>query len=147
MKKGGQEALQAYCINLNEKAAKGKIDPLIAEIWRLSGRSRSSAAGRRTIRSNVGDPGVGKTAIAEGLAKRIVDGDVPPVLEDATIFALDMGRCWRAPAIAATSRSGVKAVLAELENLEGSVLFIDEIHTVESGPAPRPAVRWMPPTC
>src|SRR5690606_10996447 len=90
-KKKQQDALTAYCVNLNNKAKAGKIDPLIG---RDSEINRTIQVLCRRSKNNplyVGDPGVGKTAIAEGLAKRIVEGDVPEVLLDATIFALDMG--------------------------------------------------------
>src|SRR5688500_3222097 len=90
-KKKQQDALTAYCVDLNKKARSGKIDPLIG---RESEINRTIQVLCRRSKNNplyVGDPGVGKTAIAEGLAKRIVEGDVPEVLQDATIFALDMG--------------------------------------------------------
>ncbi len=87
-----QDALKAYCVNLNEKAKSGKIDPLIGrELGSRAVRSRCCAAARKNNPLYVGDPGVGKTAIAEGLAKRIVEGKVPEALADATIFSLDMG--------------------------------------------------------
>ena len=128
--KKGSEALRTYCVNLNEKATKGKIDPLIgreAEIERtiqiLCRRSKNNPL-------YVGDPGVGKTAIAEGLARRIVDGEVPPVLADATIFALDMGALLAGTRYRGDFEERLKAVMTELENLPGAVLFIDEIHTV-----------------
>ena len=128
--KKGSEALRTYCVNLNEKATKGKIDPLIgreAEIERtiqiLCRRSKNNPL-------YVGDPGVGKTAIAEGLARRIVDGEVPPVLADATIFALDMGALLAGTRYRGDFEERLKAVMSELENLPGAVLFIDEIHTV-----------------
>lgn len=91
-KKQQQDALTAYCVNLNNKAKAGKIDPLIG---RESEINRTIQVLCRRSKNNplyVGDPGVGKTAIAEGLAKRIVEGDVPEVLHNATIFALDMER-------------------------------------------------------
>ncbi len=128
--KKGTEALQAYCVNLNDKAAKGNIDPLIgrdAEIERtiqiLCRRSKNNPL-------YVGDPGVGKTAIAEGLAKQIVDGEVPPVLEAATIFALDMGALLAGTRYRGDFEERLKAVISELESHDGAVLFIDEIHTV-----------------
>ncbi len=128
--KKGSEALQAYCVNLNEKAARGKIDPLIgrdAEVERtiqiLCRRSKNNPL-------FVGDPGVGKTAIAEGLAKKIVDMEVPPVLETATIFALDMGALLAGTRYRGDFEERLKAVVGELENMEGAILFIDEIHTV-----------------
>ena len=128
--KKGNDALQAYCVNLNEKSVQGKIDPLIgrdAEIERtiqiLCRRSKNNPL-------FVGDPGVGKTAIAEGLAKRIVEQDVPPVLEAAVIFALDMGALLASTRYRGDFEERLKAVLAELEATDNSILFIDEIHTV-----------------
>ena len=128
--KSAGEALDTYCVNLNEKAANGKIDPLIgreAEIERTI-----QVLCRRTKNNPlyVGDSGVGKTAIAEGLAKRIHDGDVPDVLQEATIFALDMGALLAGTRYRGDFEERLKAVVTELENHEGAVLFIDEIHTV-----------------
>ncbi len=128
--KSAGEALDTYCVNLNEKAANGKIDPLIgreAEIERTI-----QVLCRRTKNNPlyVGDSGVGKTAIAEGLAKRIHGGDVPDVLQEATIFALDMGALLAGTRYRGDFEERLKAVVTELENHEGAVLFIDEIHTV-----------------
>ncbi|MEP9373115.1 ATP-dependent Clp protease ATP-binding subunit ClpA [Mesorhizobium sp. KR1-2] len=129
-KKKQQDALTAYCVDLNKKARAGKIDPLIgreAEINRtiqvLCRRSKNNPL-------YVGDPGVGKTAIAEGLAKRIVEGDVPDVLADATIFALDMGTLLAGTRYRGDFEERLKQVVKELEEYQGAVLFIDEIHTV-----------------
>ncbi len=125
-----ESALDAYCVNLNEKAAKGKIDPLI-------GRSREV---KRTIqilcrrqKNNpllVGDPGVGKTAIAEGLARRITEKDVPEVLLNCTIFQLDMGTLLAGTRYRGDFEERIKAVIKEIENHDGAIMFIDEIHTV-----------------
>jgi ATP-dependent Clp protease ATP-binding subunit ClpA len=128
--KRGHEALDAYCINLNKKAANGRIDPLIG---REAEVERTIQILCRRTKNNplyVGDPGVGKTAIAEGLARRIVHGEVPEVLQDATIFALDMGALLAGTRYRGDFEERLKAVLSELEALPGSVLFIDEIHTV-----------------
>ncbi|MBV8165533.1 MAG: AAA family ATPase, partial [Alphaproteobacteria bacterium] len=128
--KRGHEALDAYCINLNKKAASGRIDPLIG---REAEVERTIQILCRRTKNNplfVGDPGVGKTAIAEGLARRIVHGEVPEVLQDATIFALDMGALLAGTRYRGDFEERLKAVLSELEALPGSVLFIDEIHTV-----------------
>ncbi|MGB8818307.1 MAG: ATP-dependent Clp protease ATP-binding subunit ClpA [Rhizobiaceae bacterium] len=125
-----QTALSSYCVNLNAKAKSGKIDPLIgrkAEIDRtiqiLCRRSKNNPL-------YVGDPGVGKTAIAEGLAKRIVEGEVPEVLLDATIFSLDMGTLLAGTRYRGDFEERLKQVIKELEDYPGAVLFIDEIHTV-----------------
>lgn len=124
------DALTAYCVNLNEKAKAGKIDRLVgrdAEINRtiqvLCRRSKNNPL-------YVGDPGVGKTAIAEGLAKRIVDGDVPEVLLNDTIFSLDMGSLLAGTRYRGDFEERLKQVVKELEDYPGAVLFIDEIHTV-----------------
>ncbi|MCX8569368.1 MULTISPECIES: ATP-dependent Clp protease ATP-binding subunit ClpA [Hyphomicrobiales] len=125
-----QDALTAYCVNLNAKARAGKIDPLIG---RESEINRTIQVLCRRSKNNplyVGDPGVGKTAIAEGLAKRIVEGDVPEVLEDATIFALDMGTLLAGTRYRGDFEERLKQVVKELEEYPGAVLFIDEIHTV-----------------
>jgi ATP-dependent Clp protease ATP-binding subunit ClpA len=128
--KKGTEALDAYCVNLNRKAVSGKIDPLIgreAEIERtiqiLCRRSKNNPL-------YVGDPGVGKTAIAEGLARRIVHEEVPDVLKDATIYALDMGSLLAGTRYRGDFEERLKAVISEVEQMEGAVLFIDEIHTI-----------------
>jgi ATP-dependent Clp protease ATP-binding subunit ClpA len=126
----GTEALAAYCINLNQKARAGKIDPLIgrdAEIERTI-----QILCRRTKNNPlfVGDPGVGKTAIVEGLARRIVLGDVPPVLTDSTIYALDMGSLLAGTRYRGDFEERLKQVMSELEGIPGAILFIDEMHTV-----------------
>jgi ATP-dependent Clp protease ATP-binding subunit ClpA len=128
--KSGSEALDAYCVNLNQKAKNGKIDPLIG---RESEVNRTIQVLCRRTKNNplyVGDPGVGKTAIAEGLARRIINGDVPEVLKNCTIFALDMGALLAGTRYRGDFEERLKAVVKELEATEGAVLFIDEIHTV-----------------
>jgi ATP-dependent Clp protease ATP-binding subunit ClpA len=128
--KQGNEALEAYCVNLNEKARDGRIDPLIGRDHEVE---RCIQVLCRRTKNNplfVGDPGVGKTAIAEGLAKRIVESEVPEVLRDATIFSLDMGSLLAGTRYRGDFEERVKAVLAELESYDGAVLFVDEIHTV-----------------
>ena len=124
------DALTAYCVNLNEKAKAGKIDCLVG---RESEVNRTIQVLCRRSKNNplyVGDPGVGKTAIAEGLAKRIVDGDVPEVLLNDTIFSLDMGSLLAGTRYRGDFEERLKQVVKELEDYPGAVLFIDEIHTV-----------------
>jgi len=128
--KRSHDALDAYCVNLNKKAKSGKIDPLIG---RESEVDRTVQILCRRSKNNplyVGDPGVGKTAIAEGLARRIVQREVPEVLLNATIFALDMGALLAGTRYRGDFEERLKAVLSELEAQPGAVLFIDEIHTV-----------------
>ena len=128
--KKGNEALDAYCVNLNQKARDGKIDPLIGRKTEID---RTIQVLCRRTKNNplyVGDPGVGKTAIAEGLARRIVNGEVPEVLKNATIHALDMGALLAGTRYRGDFEERLKAVIKELEEEEGAVLFIDEIHTV-----------------
>lgn len=125
-----QDALTAYCVNLNEKAKSGKIDPLIG---RNAEVNRTIQVLCRRSKNNplyVGDPGVGKTAIAEGLAKRIVEKKVPEALQDATIFSLDMGTLLAGTRYRGDFEERLKQVVKELEDYPGAVLFIDEIHTV-----------------
>ena len=124
------EALSAYCVNLNDKALEGKIDPLIGREAEIE---RTIQILCRRAKNNplfVGEPGVGKTAIAEGLARRIILDEVPEVLREATIFCLDMGSLLAGTRYRGDFEERVKMVLAELEEHEGAILFIDEIHTV-----------------
>ncbi|HSR70869.1 MAG TPA: ATP-dependent Clp protease ATP-binding subunit ClpA, partial [Kiloniellales bacterium] len=126
----GREALDAYCVDLNKKAREGRIDPLIG---RESEIERTIQVLCRRTKNNplyVGDAGVGKTAIAEGLGRRIVQGEVPEVLSHSTIFALDMGALLAGTRYRGDFEERLKAVVSELEALEGAILFIDEIHTV-----------------
>jgi len=128
--KKAQEALAAYCVNLNKKAAGGRIDPLIG---REAEVDRTIQILCRRYKNNplyVGDPGVGKTAIAEGLARKIVKNEVPEVLQNAIIYSLDMGSLLAGTRYRGDFEERLKAVLAELEAQEGAILFIDEIHTV-----------------
>ena len=129
-KKPAQDALSAYCVNLNNKARDGKIDPLIGREQEVM---RTIQVLCRRSKNNplfVGDPGVGKTAIAEGLARRIIRGDVPEVLLNATIFSLDMGSLLAGTRYRGDFEERLKAVMKEIEAHEGAILFIDEIHTV-----------------
>src|SRR5947208_10721196 len=125
-----QDALSNYCVNLNKKAGAGKIDPLIGRDIEIERTIQILCRRTKNNPLYVGDPGVGKTAIAEGLAKRIVEGDVPEVLAKSTIFALDMGALVAGTAHRGDFEERLKAVVTELEAHPGSILFIDEIHTV-----------------
>ena len=129
-KKKQQDALTAYCVNLNKKARAGKIDPLIGRDDEINRTIQMLCRRSKNNPLYVGDPGVGKTAIAEGLAKRIVEGDVPEVLLDATIFALDMGTLLAGTRYRGDFEERLKQVMKELEEYPGAILFIDEIHTV-----------------
>ena len=128
--KKGREALEAYCVDLNEKAAAGRVDPLIGREAEIERTIQILCRRNKNNPLYVGDPGVGKTAIAEGLARRIVEEDVPEVLLDATIFALDMGALLAGTRYRGDFEERLKAVMTELEAIDGAVLFIDEIHTV-----------------
>jgi ATP-dependent Clp protease ATP-binding subunit ClpA len=129
-KKKQQDALTAYCVNLNKKAKAGRIDPLIGREPEINRTIQVLCRRSKNNPLYVGDPGVGKTAIAEGLAKRIVEGQVPEVLADATIFALDMGTLLAGTRYRGDFEERLKQVVKELEEYPGAVLFIDEIHTV-----------------
>lgn len=128
--KTGTDALKAYCKNLNDKARSGKIDPLIGRQKEVDRTIQILCRRSKNNPLYVGDPGVGKTAIAEGLAKKIVEGQVPDVLKDAVIYSLDMGSLLAGTRYRGDFEERIKQVLAELEKIDGAVLFIDEIHTV-----------------
>jgi len=129
-RRGNQDALTNYCVNLNKKAMAGKIDPLIGREMEIERTIQILCRRTKNNPLYVGDPGVGKTAIAEGLAKRIVEGDVPEVLAKSTIFALDMGALLAGTRYRGDFEERLKAVVNELEAMQGAILFIDEIHTV-----------------
>ncbi|MDZ7627702.1 MAG: ATP-dependent Clp protease ATP-binding subunit ClpA [Parvularculaceae bacterium] len=128
--KQNESALSAYCVDLNEKARKGKIDPLIGRGPEIERSIQVLCRRRKNNPLLVGDPGVGKTAIAEGLARKIVDEEVPEVLENSTIYALDMGALLAGTRYRGDFEERIKSVLKELEAHEDAILFIDEIHTV-----------------
>lgn len=124
------ESLDAYCVNLNEKAVAGKIDPLIGREEEVDRTIQILCRRTKNNPLYVGDPGVGKTAIAEGLARRIVDGEVPEVLLPAAIYSLDMGSLLAGTRYRGDFEERLKAVMAELEEMDNAILFIDEIHTI-----------------
>lgn len=126
----GAKALENYCVNLNEKAKEGKIDPLIGRQKELDRTVQVLCRRSKNNPLYVGDPGVGKTAIAEGLALRIVEKRVPEVLDEAVIFALDMGALLAGTRYRGDFEERLKAVVKELEERPHAILFIDEIHTV-----------------
>src|SRR6202789_3741884 len=128
--KQGTEALEAYCVNLNEKAKAGKVDPLIGRAVEVDRMIQILCRRQKNNPLFVGDPGVGKTAIAEGLARKIIKGDVPEVLRECTIYSLDMGSLIAGTRYRGDFEERLKTVVKELENQKGAILFIDEIHTV-----------------
>jgi len=124
------DALGAYCVDLNAKARSGGVDPLIGREAEVERCVQILCRRRKNNPLLVGDPGVGKTAIAEGLARLIVEGDVPEVLEDAIIYALDMGALLAGTRYRGDFEERVKQVVKALEQRPHAILFIDEIHTV-----------------
>jgi ATP-dependent Clp protease ATP-binding subunit ClpA len=134
--KGGDEptkkgdALEAYCVNLNKKAKDGKIDPLIGRDAEISRTIQVLCRRQKNNPLFVGDAGVGKTAIAEGLARRIVHGEVPDVLKTSTVFAIDMGTLLAGTRYRGDFEERLKQVIKEIEAYPGAIMFIDEIHTV-----------------
>ena len=122
--------LEAFAQNLNEQALAGKIDPLIGRNDEVERTIQILCRRRKNNPLFVGDAGVGKTAIAEGLAKKIVDEEIPEVLADATIYALDMGALLAGTKYRGDFEQRLKAVLKQLDKTPGAVLFIDEIHTI-----------------
>ncbi len=130
---GGDEkesALAKYCVDLNVKSKKGDVDPLIGRDLEVERCIQVLCRRRKNNPLLVGDPGVGKTAIAEGLAYKIVNNAVPEVLANATIYSLDMGALLAGTRYRGDFEERLKAVMTELENHPDAVLFIDEIHTV-----------------
>ncbi|MCW5720576.1 MAG: ATP-dependent Clp protease ATP-binding subunit ClpA [Devosia sp.] len=123
-------ALADFCVNLNEKARQGKIDPLIGRDAELRRTIQVLCRRSKNNPLYVGDAGVGKTAIAEGLARKIIEGDVPEVLKEAVIYALDMGSLLAGTRYRGDFEERLKSVMKELEKMPHAVLFIDEIHTM-----------------
>jgi ATP-dependent Clp protease ATP-binding subunit ClpA len=128
--KQGTEALESYCTNLNEKAKSGKVDPLIGRTPEVERTIQILCRRQKNNPLFVGDPGVCKTAIVEGLARKIIRGEVPEVLRGCTIYSLDMGSLIAGTRYRGDFEERLKTVVKELENLKGAILFIDEIHTV-----------------
>jgi ATP-dependent Clp protease ATP-binding subunit ClpA len=126
----GESALKQFTVDLNEKAKAGKVDPLIGRGPEVDRTVQILCRRSKNNPLYVGDPGVGKTAIAEGLARKIVEGDVPEVLKPAVIYSLDMGALLAGTRYRGDFEERLKQVVTELEKLPHAVLFIDEIHTV-----------------
>jgi len=126
----GSSPLDAYAVNLNEQANLGKIDPLIGRELEVERTIQILCRRRKNNPLYVGEAGVGKTAIAEGLAKKIVDNEVPEVLSDATIYALDLGALLAGSKYRGDFEKRLKGVINQLKKQEGSILFIDEIHMI-----------------
>ena len=125
-----ESALAKYCVDLNAKATKGDVDPLIGRAHEVERCIQVLCRRRKNNPLLVGDPGVGKTAIAEGLAFKIVNGETPAVLSKATIYSLDMGALLAGTRYRGDFEERLKAVMTEMEEHPDAVLFIDEIHTV-----------------
>ena len=126
----GQPALETFASNLNELAKAGKIDPLVGRNHEVERVIQVLCRRRKNNPLLVGESGVGKTAIAEGLAKRIVDSEVPDVVAESRVFALDLGALLAGTKYRGDFEKRLKVLLAELQKEEGSILFIDEIHTI-----------------
>ncbi|WP_044026842.1 ATP-dependent Clp protease ATP-binding subunit ClpA [Ruegeria sp. TM1040] len=125
-----ESALAKYCVDLNAKSREGDIDPLIGRDSEVERCIQVLCRRRKNNPLLVGDPGVGKTAIAEGLARKVVQGEVPEVLSETTIYSLDMGALLAGTRYRGDFEERLKAVVTELEEHPDAVLFIDEIHTV-----------------
>src|ERR1700684_4607264 len=125
-----EAALDAYCVNLNKKAKDGKVDPLIGREAEVQRTIQVLCRRQKNNPLLVGDPGVGKTAIAEGLARKIINSDVPEVLANSTVFALDMGALLAGTRYRGDFEERLKQVMKEIEQHKDAILFIDEIHTV-----------------
>jgi len=124
------DPLEAYCVDLAKEAAEGHIDPLIGREAELERTVQVLCRRRKNNPVFVGEPGVGKTAIAEGLALKIHEGDVPGVMENATIHALDMGALLAGTKYRGQFEERLKGVIKRLQDIDGAILFIDEIHTI-----------------
>jgi len=127
---GEESPLKSFATNLNEQAKAGRIDPLVGRAYELERVAQILARRRKNNPLLVGESGVGKTAIAEGLAKRIVDGEVPDVLADGVVYSLDLGSLLAGTKYRGDFEKRFKGLLAELKKKPHSILFIDEIHTI-----------------
>jgi ATP-dependent Clp protease ATP-binding subunit ClpA len=125
-----KQPLETFAVNLNEQAAQGKIDPLIGRRAEVQRTIQILCRRRKNNPLFVGEAGVGKTALAEGLAKLIVDGDVPKILLNCTLYSLDLGALVAGTKYRGDFEKRFKAVLGQLKKEEGAILFIDEIHTI-----------------
>ncbi len=125
-----QSPLEAYATNLNEQAALGRIDPLVGRLDEVERVIQILSRRRKNNPLLVGESGVGKTAIAEGLAKMVVDGQVPDIINGAMVYALDLGALLAGTKYRGDFEKRFKALLAELRKTPGAILFIDEIHTI-----------------
>ena len=127
---GNESPLESYCMNLNKRAKQGKIDPLIGRHEEIQRTIQILCRRRKNNPLLVGEAGVGKTAIAEGLARRIVDGEIPDSIRDCVVYSLDLGSLLAGTKYRGDFEKRLKAVLKQLASQEGAVLFIDEIHTI-----------------
>ncbi|WP_417243439.1 ATP-dependent Clp protease ATP-binding subunit ClpA [Celeribacter sp.] len=125
-----ESALSKYCVDLNKKASEGNVDPLIGRTEEVERCIQVLCRRRKNNPLLVGDPGVGKTAIAEGLAKKVNDGETPDILAKTTIYSLDMGALLAGTRYRGDFEERLKAVMKELEDHPDAILFIDEIHTI-----------------
>lgn len=125
-----ESPLESYCLNLNKRAQAGKIDPLIGRDEELQRSIQVLCRRRKNNPLLVGEAGVGKTAIAEGLARRIVDGEVPEAIQHCIVYALDLGALLAGTKYRGDFEKRLKSVLKQLSEQDGGVLFIDEIHTI-----------------
>ncbi|MCF6173587.1 MAG: AAA family ATPase [Campylobacteraceae bacterium] len=123
-------ALEKYCINLVQLAHKGELDPLIGRVGECERVIQVLCRRKKNNPLLVGEPGVGKTAVIEGLAQMIVDDNVPEILQDASLFALDMGSLLSGTKYRGDFEKRLKEILKEMSALKNAILFIDEIHTV-----------------
>lgn len=127
---GNESPLDSYCTNLNRRAKQGKIDPLIGRHEEIQGTIQVLCRRRKNNPLLVGEAGVGKTAIAEGLARRIVDGEIPDSIRGCVVYSLDLGALLAGTKYRGDFEKRLKAVLKQLGQQEGAILFIDEIHTI-----------------